>query len=128
MLFNHRANAGQRLDAVSMLALACHKDIPGAKVLPANTAEGSKAWNGARNRFQSKVSVRVRSGLIASDGRLLVSFLVFVSFWLSVRRIAVVNGTSFQEGKARWASFRRARESTHGQFADTLSAHFRAVT
>ena len=27
MLFNHRANAGKRLDAVSMLALACHKDI-----------------------------------------------------------------------------------------------------
>lgn len=27
MLFNHRANAGKRLDAISMLALACHKDI-----------------------------------------------------------------------------------------------------
>ena len=27
MLLNHRANAGRRLDAVSMLALACHKDI-----------------------------------------------------------------------------------------------------
>lgn len=27
MLFNHKANAGKRLDAVSMLALACHKNI-----------------------------------------------------------------------------------------------------
>lgn len=27
MVFNHRANAGKRLDAISMLALSCHKDI-----------------------------------------------------------------------------------------------------
>ena len=27
MLFNHRANAGKRLDAISMLALACHNEI-----------------------------------------------------------------------------------------------------
>lgn len=49
------------------------KLMANGKTVPADTPEGAKAWSAAKDRFGSRGKVSVRPGLLAADGRLLVS-------------------------------------------------------